>query len=402
MSIILTARCRISQAFSRVGRRMHPPRKQTAHTGAGAMFSMGQILRDMKLKKPMVVFAPGTEAAERLFQILRESDTIYAKWSELSDPPTADDGENIRLSWLGEGCDCFIALGDGLVLDVTKAAAARCARRGRPIMAMVGAGKVGRRIPPVIAVPTTAGSASESLSALMVSDDRGNRFLIESPALVPPVAVLDPALLDDVPRDIVADRGMNGLCLAVESFLSANGDERAKKLAAQAVGLFFSNLEECWNTGGSAQAKEDLLMASRLAGLAASLTGYGYTRAICRAAQTVSGIHFGPACGAVLPAVLEKYGISAHEGLSALADQCGLMAEGSRAVRAGAVIDRIRGMVFRMGLPDKLSGVTGGDAEEIGDLAAADANPRCACPVVWTAKQCADLVLSLCGQPENG
>lgn len=103
----------------------------------------------------------------------------------------------------------------------------------------------------------------------------------------------------------------------------------------------------------------------------------------------------GLASGLVLPEVLEKYGISAQNSLAMLAEQSGLETEGTRSERAAALIDRIRGMAFRMGLPDELENFSGIMAEEIGDLAAAEANPKCACPAVWTAKECMGVIFSL-------
>ncbi len=401
MSMLTTVRCRVSQGFMRLDRRFHPVWKQSFENGAGALFSVGQILRDRRLRKPMIVLgADDAGAREKLLHTLDQSDVAYVVWDQISDPPTADDGENIRLSWLEEGCDSFIAMGDGPVLDVAKAAAARCARRGRSIMDMVGRRKVGRRkLPPVIAIPTVAGTGAEALAAAIVADEGQTRFIIEDESLMPPVAVLDPELLADVPRDRVADAGMDGLCRAVEAFLAASpGDQKNRAMAAEAAGLFFKSLEECWNNGGDIKAREDVLAASRMAGQAASGVGCGYVRTLCRGVQTVCGIGFGQACGALLPVVLEKYGNHAVDDLAQLAALSGVMADGSRTERAAVLIGRIRGLVFRMGLPEVLEGVTADEVAEIADLAAAEANPRRISPVVWTSKQCGDALLAVCGR----
>lgn len=405
MSMLTTARCRIVQAFARLGKRTHPVRKQVFETGAGALFSVGQLLRDRKLKKPMVILdAEPDEMKNRLLQALDESDVSYVVWDTLPQQPTANDGELIRLSWQGEKCDCFVVMGDGPILDAAKAAAARCARRGRSIMNMVGRRRIGSvRMPTVIAIPTVAGTGAESLAAAIIADDRDTRFVIEDEALTPAVAVLDPELLSAVPRQRVADAGMNGLCLAIEAYLAApHTDQKTRSMASEAAALFLSNLEECWNHGGSVKARENLLAASRMAGNAASGVGYGYVRALCRGVQTVCGVGFGLACGALLPTILEKYGNSAVNDLAALASAAGVAADGTRSERAAALIARIRGVVFRMGLSDTLDGVTGDEITEIADLAAAQANPRSVSPVVWTARQCAQVLLAACGRQESG
>ena len=115
-----------------------------------------------------------------------------------------------------------------------------------------------------------------------------------------------------------------------------------------------------------------------------------------RAAQTVCGLDFATACAAILPAVLEEYGNQAHDRLASLAVMADLAEDGSRQARAEALVARLRGTVFRMGLGETLEGVTEEQAEEIGDLAASMANPRLVSPVVWDRRQCHDLIESLC------
>ena len=104
----------------------------------------------------------------------------------------------------------------------------------------------------------------------------------------------------------------------------------------------------------------------------------------------------------ILPAVLEKYGISARDDLAELAVMADAVEEGSREDRAAALIARIRALAFRMGLPEELEGVSAQQAAAIANRAAAMANPRYISPVVWSAEECHDLILSVCAKPEDG
>ncbi len=403
MSMLTAARCRTVQALARLGRRLHPAGKQTVETGAGALFSVGQLLRDRRLKKPMAVLGPVPASLRaRLLRALDESDIAYVVWDELSQPPTTGDAEQICLAWQSGDCDSFIALGDGPVIDAVKAAAARCARKGRTVMDMVGRRRVGRKLPPVIAVPTVAGSGAESLGTAVVAGERGTLFVMEDEVLMPAAAVLDPELLADASREQVADAGMDGLCRAIEAYLAAPaGDRKTKNSAAQAVGLFLKDLQPCWNTGGDLKAREEMLSASRMAAQAATAVGGGYVRALCRAVQNECGMGFAQACGVLLPAVLERYGSSAVPALAELAAASGMAANGTQDKRAAALIAAIRDMAFRMGLPEALEGVTGTAAADIGDMAAATANPRYVSPVVWTADDCAGVLRGVCA-PQDG
>lgn len=388
MSVLAAAGCRIRQAFYGLGRRLRPARRPEVEDGPGAMFAVARIVRSGKLGKPLMVVGPNTSPwDERLKISLEESDVEFAVWDESPQPPTADDAERLRLFWAGEKCGSFIALGGAETIDLVKAAAARAACPGKTVMGMVGSGKVGRRTPAVIAVPTTAGSGAESLAWATVMDE-GNRFRIEDPALVPGYVVLDPSLAADVPRPVLAGDIMDGLCLAVEAYLSGYADEKCRASAAEAVAAIFDAAEPCWNSGGTAMQRTRLMTASRLAGEAASAAGGGYARALSRAAEEVTGVPFGEACAVILPIVLEKYGYSAMSALAALAEKSAVCAEGTKAQRAAALIRRIRGLAFRIGLPETLEGLSPEAAAEIADLAAAETNRYWSCPAVWAAEDC--------------
>ena len=403
MSVMTTVRCRAAQALVRLGRKLHPVGKQVMESGAGAVFAVGQLLRDRQLKKPLAVIGAGQlQPGFKLTRAMEESDVGFVRYDALPETPTAEDIEAMAQAFRDGGCDSVVAIGDGPALDAAKAAAARAVSR-KPVMELTGFRRLGRRkLPTVIAIPTVGGSGREAMAAALVTDSRGNRFFMEDEALMPAVAVLDPELLADAPRESVADAGMDGLCWAIEAFLAAShGDTRTQTQAAQATELFFANLESCWNTGGAMRERSELLSASRMAGRAATAVGGGYARALIRAAQTVSGLPFRDACGVILPAVLEKYGNYAVDKLALLAVEADVAGEGSRAQCAESFIARLRQMVFRMGLPDVLEGVTAAQAADIADLAAAAANPRSISPVVWTAEDCHDLILSVCAPEEK-
>jgi alcohol dehydrogenase class IV len=395
MRVFTTVSCRVGQAFLGLGRKLHPLREQTVEQGTEALFALPQLLRSHRLRKPLLVAGGDAEEWEqRLLENLRENDVDVVVWENRPGAPTAAQGEDIRLFWLGEGCDCFIALGDGAVLDMVKSAAVRAASRNRTIMDMVGQNRVRRRrkVPPVFALPTVGGTGAEALAAAQVQDGRGHRFWLEDAALRPAYALLDPALLEKTPRPAVAEGGINGLCLAVEAYLSGYADEDTRTKAARAVEGFLCSVEPCWNNGGTVEHRQELLLASQLAGSAASQAGYGYVRALCRRGQTVTGLPFSQLCGALLPAVLKAYGTAAEEKLGMLAQQAGVATEGTRAERAAALRERIQAMAFRIGLPEHLEGMEQKTLWEIADLAAAEANPRCSSPVVWTAQRCAQVL----------
>ena len=393
MSMFAAARCRVRQAFYRLGRRGRTVREPVVEDGPGALYSVPQLVRSGRLGKPLLVIGPDTDPwAERLTQALDESDVPFSTWNGAAVPPTVDDGEALVAYWDSEECESFIALGGPETIDLVKAAAARAASGARSIMDLVGGARVGRRVPPVIAVPTAAGSGAETLCWATLADAEGNRFRLEDPALTPAYAAPDSTLLSDTPRPVVAACVMNGVCLAVEAYLSRYAGDEARAQAASSLRAFLASAEPCWNNGGTVPEREKLLEASRLAGLAASAAGGGYARALSEACAVVSGASFGEACAVLLPVVLEKYGNQAEAELAALASVTGVCDVGPRPERAAALIERLRSLAFRIGLPETIERMEPDMIPEIADLAAATANPRWACPVVWLAEDCERLL----------
>lgn len=393
MSLFYTAGARLQQAANRAARSGRPER-QTVEEGTGTVFSIGQLLRANRLHKPLVVTEPGAERVrERVLHALLESDTPGEVWNLEDRTQTDEDADALRLAWLRAECDCFIALGGAKAIDFVKVSAALTAERGRSLMSLVGSGKLRRRLPPVIVIPTEPGSGAESLAWAEFADGSGQRYLIEDKKLVPPFLVLDPELMEDAPRSALASAAADGLCLAVEAFLSGYGDSVSRAAAADAVRGYLADLEPCWNSGGTMIERSALMAASRLAGEAASVAGPGYVRALCRAAVRVTGVEPGSFFGAVLPVAMEKYGNQVSARLSELAEITGEK-------DSAALIARIRQLVFRIGLPDTLDALPNETIEEIASLAAAEANPRYSCPVVWSAAELAVVLRAVCAVRE--
>lgn len=368
-------------------RRAYEAGKQVVVDGEGSIYSAGALLRGRKGSKPLVVLGRDVDEGG-LFRSLRDNDLCWVAYSGLSVPPRASDAEAICQLWWEEGCDSFIAMGNGEVLDVVKAAAACAAGRGRPLKDIAGYGKLPRRKTPVIvAIPTEAGNGRESLARVYIHGEAEEWLCLAGKSLTPDIVVQDPVFLERASRVDVAEAGMDGLCRAVEAYLSpGKGEDLVRAMAADAVKGFLANLEPCWNHGGTADQRIGLMEASRLAGISASALGYGYARVMVRAVMDVTGLEFGAVCSVLLPYVLEKYGSDAREKLARLAEISGVMTGGGQIQRASAFIERLRAMCFRMGFSDELTGLTPEMVEEIVQRLVRD--DRCFAPVFWTEAEC--------------
>ena len=389
MNMILWARCRLYQSLHASGRRGRAARVPDGEDGPGAFYSVAQLIRSARLSRPLVAAGEGEGPwAERLCQSLEENDIPCTLFAEFGDRPTTAGGDALLRAWTADRCDCFIALGGPHVIDLTKAAA-RASLSGKTILDSLGSGRAVRRPPPVFAVPTAAGAGTEVLGRVSAADPEGHFLRVEDPALIPVCSVADPELLAQTPRPLLADCVMDGICLAAEAFLSRYADDRTRTMAAEALRGFFESAEPCWNSGGTLRERSRLLEASRWAGLAANRAGGGYARALSEAWSDVTGTAPAEAFGMLLPSVLSQYGEHAASALSALAEQSGVCGSGTRAEKASALIGRLRSVSFRLGLPEKHDFPDDRAAADIAALAAAAADPRWACPVVWDEKDLA-------------
>lgn len=379
----MSVRCILGRLYTRETRRFFLPGRQAVSEGA-SIYSAAQILRDRRRRKPLVIL--GTESeGELLFRALRENDLAWSIFVLPSSRPSGEFAEAAGRQYKADRCDSIVALGGGAVMDMAKAAAAWAAKarvfRGK------GAYKRLRvpHAPMIMAIPTQA-CADVSLCETAIFDEYGGVRKLAGKALIPAVVLLDPAFLENASREELAAAGFEGLCLAVEAYITpGKGNPAGMDLAAGAVKGFLENLEPCWNDGGTPAQRAALMEAARKAGLASSALGCGYVRSMAGSLRR-GGVDGGEAYAVLLPAVMEKYGNYAVERLAALASLAGIMTTGSRSERMEALIARIRDMAFRMGLPEVLGGITGPDLDEAAYRAATDIHILP--PIYWTEEKC--------------
>ena len=147
---------------------------------------------------------------------MEEQGLLYVIYNKVEQNPTDENVEDAVKVFLENGCDCMLALGGGAPLDCAKAVGARIARPNRQIRQLQGLFRVVKQIPMLFAVPTTAGSGSETtISAVITDTATHHKAAINDLRLMPKYAVLDPELTLGLPPDVTAMTGMDALCHAV-------------------------------------------------------------------------------------------------------------------------------------------------------------------------------------------
>jgi alcohol dehydrogenase len=213
-----------------------------------------------------------------------------------------------KVEWL-------VAIGGGSVMDAAKAIGVRMVRK-TSIKKLRGLLKVLKPIPPLICIPTTAGTGSETTVASVLSDPTTKeKFAISDPALFPHTAILDPTLLNTLPLPILAATGMDALTHAIESFLNQNHTKQSKSDALEAMDIIFKHLLSAYQTQ-SLEDKEQMLWASFLAGRTFTRAYVGYVHGLAHQLGAHYHVPHGVANAVLLPHVLRTYGSSIDTKLS--------------------------------------------------------------------------------------
>ena len=384
------------QAVFNIGARCLNWRRPIPVSGEGAVGKIPELLKQEAVDKVLVVTGPtvGKKLAPGILRELDQAGIGYVLFAEVEANPSVNTVNRIQRLYLDSGCQGFIAVGGGSPMDAAKAAAARVVRPKTPVGKMAGLLKVGRKIPPYIAVPTTAGTGSETTIAAVITDsETHHKYALMDLHLVPKYAVLDPEMTRELPPKITATTGMDALTHAVEAYLCwTYNTKESIRLAEEAVCGIFKYLERAYRDGNDMQARTEMLIASYKAGFAFTRAGVGNVHAI---AHTLGGLYNTPhglANAVILPIVLEDYGAAAEKKLARLAELTGVKTDGTEAEKAKAFIGEIRAMNRRMEIPTGFAFIQEKDIPQMIAWALAEANPVYPVPVVYDEKRCEQVI----------
>lgn len=312
-----------------------------------------------------------------LEQALADGNIRCAVYSATVSNPTVQNVEEARKLYLAEGCQALIGFGGGSAIDCAKAVGARIARPGCPLSRMRGGLRVLRKLPPLIAIPTTAGTGSEiTLAAVITDGETGHKFPINDFSLIPQVAVLDVEHTRTMTPSMTATTGMDALTHAVEAYIGRSTTAATRADALEAVRLIFAHLETAYRDGEDLQAREGMMTAAFLAGRAFSKSYVGYVHAVAHSLGGRYGTPHGLANAVLLPILLEAYGPCIRPQLHQLAVAAGLaQAEDDPADSADRFLRAIRALNRRMEIPETLADIRPQDIPLLARYAAQEANP---------------------------
>jgi len=356
--------------------------------GIGALKRLPAQVERLKVKKALLVTDGGvvkSGLAERAIAVLRAAGIPFAVFDSVRPDPTEQDAFEGVAAYRQSGCDGLIAIGGGSPLDTAKLIDLLVTHE--PPLSRYDDAAGGDRfirddLPPLIAIPTTAGTGSEvSRSGVATLSDTGRKTVIFSPYLLPKAAICDPELTVGLPALLTAATGMDAFTHCLEAYLANAFHPLADALAIDGIGRVAQSLEKAVRDGTNLAARSQMMVAA-MEGAMAFQKGLGACHALAHALTPISRLHHGLANAIVLPAVLEFNRGACVARLAQVAITMGDNSLAREEVLASNAIERIRKMESRVGIPTRLrdAGVREVDLPLIASKAFQDAshltNPR--------------------------
>ncbi|MGM9969665.1 MAG: iron-containing alcohol dehydrogenase [Anaeroplasma sp.] len=314
---------------------------------------------------------------------LKNNNISYSIFYDVCSNPTSDNVKSAYMIYKGNACKDIIAIGGGSPMDCAKALGALVVKPKKELINLKGILKVRKKIPNLIAIPTTAGTGSETtLAAVIVDSETRLKFAINDFPLIPKYAVLDPYMTMTLPKFLIATTGMDALTHAIEAYIGKGGNKKTRGDALEAMKIIFSNLSLSYNTN-DIEPKKMMLIASHKAGRAFSKAYVGYVHALAHALGGKYNTPHGLANSIILPIVLEEYGSAIYKKMKEIAVYCNLCSENEDAKDATRIIiNRIKEMNKEFNIPISLD-IKKEDIADMAKKAYREANPLYPVPVIW-------------------
>ena len=368
--------------------------------GEGAVLKLPRFIKEKGLNKVLVVTDKGLmnlHLLDPLFAQLKADGVEYCVYDDVKPNPTIPNIEECLKMYVENNCQGIIAFGGGSPMDCAKGAAARVVKPKKSVHKMRGYLKVGKKLPPFFAVPTTAGTGSETTLAAVVTDpETHEKNAICDPHLRPKFAVLDPALTIGLPPHVTSTTGMDALTHAVEAYIGKSNVKSTIRFAEEATKLIRDNLEKAYANGKDMEARNNMLKASFLAGNAFTRAFVGYVHAIAHNLGGMYNTPHGLANAVILPYVLEWYGASIYRKLAKLADIIGVTnQEMSIEEKGKAFIAEIKRMNKAMDIPEKFDFIKEEDIPTLVKRALKEGNPGYPVPKIMKPKDCEAVIRQL-------
>lgn len=312
---------------------------------------------------------------DTLSKKMDEAGLKYSIYSKTVPNPTIDNIEEALAQYKENKHNVIVAFGGGSAMDCAKGVGARAVNPNKTIPQMKGVLKVGHKLPPLFAIPTTAGTGSETTIAAVVTNSKTHeKYAVNDPHLTPRYAVLDPVVTVKLPPHITSTTGMDALTHAVEAYIGHSNTAKTRAKAINATKLIFANIKVAYDEPNNMVARNNMQIAAYDAGVAFTRAYVGNVHAI---AHTLGGFYqvpHGLANAVILPYVLDYYGSTAYKPLAELAREVNITGSTDEEL-AKKFIAAIREYNAYMKIPTQIEGIKDEDIDTMITRALSEANP---------------------------
>lgn len=361
---------------------------EVSYFGPGARKELPGEIRRLGLHKALVCTDKDLikfGVAQKVLDVLDEAQIPYEVFSEIKQNPTV---KNVKLgleAFAKSGADFLLAIGGGSSIDTSKAIGIITNNpEFADVVSLEGVADTKHKSVPIIALPTTAGTAAEVTINYVITDEENEKKMVcVDPNDIPAIAIVDAELMYTLPRSLTAATGLDALTHAIEGLITKGAWEMSDMFEIKAIEMIARHLETAVNEPSNPEARDGMAVAQYVAGMAFSNVGLGAVHGMAHPLGAIFDIPHGVANALLLPIVMEFNAHAALDKYVTIAKAMNAYKEGmTREEAAEAAVDAVRQLSIRVGIPQHLAelGIKETDLPRLAKAAFADVctpgNPR--------------------------
>ena len=359
---------------------------ETSYHGPGAIREIAGEVKGRGFKKCFVCSDPDLikfNVTKKVTDVLENAGIDYEIYSKIKANPTVENVQTGVAAFKASGADCIIAIGGGSSMDTAKAIGIIIENpEFSDVISLEGVAPTTKKAVPIIAVPTTAGTAAEVTINYVITDTEKNRKMVCVDVHdIPVVAVVDPEMMASMPKGLTAATGMDALTHAIEGYITKAAWEMSDMFHLKAIEIISKNLRGA--VANTPEGREGMALGQYIAGMGFSNVGLGIVHSMAHGLSALYDTPHGVACAILLPVGLEYNKSVAGERYRAVGKAMGVMGidEMNDVEAADATIAAVKQLSADVGIPANLHGILKEeDIQFLAESAFADAcrpgNPR--------------------------
>ena len=358
---------------------------ETSYHGSGAIEEIATEAKAHGFKKALVCSDPDLikfGVTAKVTDILDKNGLEYEIYSEIKPNPTIDNVKHGVESFKKSGADYLIAIGGGSSMDTSKAIGIIIANpEFEDVRSLEGVAPTKKPCVPIIAVPTTAGTAAEVTINYVITDvEKKRKFVCVDPHDMPIIAIVDPDMMSSMPKGLTASTGMDALTHAIEGYTTKAAWEMTDLFHLKAIEIIARSLRSA--VANEKEGREGMALGEYIAGMGFSNVGLGIAHSMAHTLGAVYDTPHGVACAMMLPIVMEYNADCTGEKYREIARAMGVKGVDDMSVEEyrKAAIDAVQKLSVDVGIPTKLEALKEEDLDFLAESAHADAcapgNPK--------------------------